>query len=184
MGDKACCTSFQGSSIRCGCRAWQSVTSVQDSGWLRYIQWTEMFFSMWKNVENPPLVRESGLAFIPLYSPASRRTVRNREGFSGHENGSCLVDDGCYSPGSEPPESPDGNLQSTQSSAVSRFLRCLSAAEKGCITQSLVFECWPVRKISPHLQRKNGLKWRRRGWRLKEWEQGKKGKLSELQRVW
>ena len=29
---------------------------------------------IFSDVQDPPLVRESGLAFIPLYSPATRRT--------------------------------------------------------------------------------------------------------------
>ena len=75
-------------------------------------------------MEDPPLVKESGLAFIPLYSPATQRTKHHasehRESTPVYLDESSTCDDII----SESADTSSVWLQAPQCSAVSRFLRC------------------------------------------------------------
>ena len=44
---------------------------------------------VFSHIEVPPLVKESGLAFIPLYSPASRHTIRIHDGVDFSRDEAC-----------------------------------------------------------------------------------------------
>ena len=82
------------------------------------------------HVEESSLVKQSGLAFIPLYSPSPKRKVCDCGRF---HDVSQETNDGThrhytrlFSEQSDPPPSMSVWLQSSQTSGVSRYLQCPS----------------------------------------------------------
>ena len=86
---------------------------------------------VFSDVEDTPLVRESGLAFI--YSPATRRTKPRASEQCLESSSPHLDDSSTYHLGDDTSKLPDTScvwLQAPQSSAVSRFLRCPSPVNR------------------------------------------------------
>ena len=80
-------------------------------------------------MEDPPLVKESGLAFIPLYSPATQRT-KHRGSQHRESTPVCLEKSSRCDDISESADTSSVWLQPPQCSAVTRFLRCPSPVNK------------------------------------------------------